>query len=221
MPKPAPKSDAREELASAIEARERARKAVSDAQLAEEKSREHLYAARARVRELQAEASTPRSADDLVAAIAGEGHVDILEMDKPAAEVLAALQVAERQVEAWRRACALAEQQVPIRQDALGRCEAKAKERANAALADAINVGELLAEAEQGAATIVALRAKLLFVSSILPRDDSRRAGIAEFLGRAWLQTEYDDGWRKNPTVAPLMSALAALQRDAEATIAP
>jgi hypothetical protein len=219
MPKFAPKSDARQKLAEAINELHAARQGVTDARVAEERSRECLYAARDRVSTLRAEADKPRSADALVAAIAGGEAVDILEMDKPAAEAIKAMEVAEQHVQSWRRACALAEDNVPIREAACARAEDRVKQCAAAALANAIGVDKLLAEAEEAAATILALRAKLMFVSSLLPHDSAQRAAIADFLARAWLQTEYDDRWRKNPSVKALADALAALQHDAEARI--
>ena len=208
----------RDLLKAAIAERERARKALDDARVAEKKAREHYFEAQRHAADLRREAETHEDGDDVIAAIcSGEGHV--LELQRPRAEALKEIEIADEKARAWKSAADGAEQAVPVREAAAARAADHVKQCANAALAAAVGVDKLLEEAEQAARTILGLRAKLLFVCTILPRDSAQRAAVSDFLARAWLQDEYSEAWKKNPSVKALADAVAALQHDAEAAI--
>ena len=215
-----PQHGERGELAKAIAEKQQAAQMLADARSAEGRAREASFDAQHRADALRAEASKARADDDaIIASVAGGAVANIIELERAGTKALEAINEAETEREAWKRTADRAEQAIVARTDALASAEDRVKQCASAVLASEIDVEKMLAEAEEAAATIVALRARLMFVSSILPQDDSRRAGIAEFLGRAWLKNEDDDGWRKNPTVAPLSRALASLRHDSEATV--
>jgi hypothetical protein len=213
--------DPRANLAAAINERDTAARALKDAKVAEDRAREAYYAADAALAEVRTKADAPRSPDELVAALSVEGHVDIIELDKPAAEIRAEIEVAEQKVQGWRRALDLSEQAVPARERALDIAESKVKQRAAEVFATQIDVPKLLAEAQIGADWIVGQRAAFIFLMTILPAGPDHDA-IAHFMIRPWLLDEQSgDGWRRNPSIKPFSEALEALLRDPNAEVSP
>jgi hypothetical protein len=203
----------RERLAEAINDRDAARQAVVDARYAEDKAREHTYAAEHEADELRKRAEAPESGDDAVAAIT---RGDVLELARPAAEARAAIEAAEQRIAAWRHAADLAESAVPIRQDALERGEKRVEECARAVVVESIDIDKMLAETKEAADWLVGQRALLLHLMSILPRESPDRAAVSDYLASPWLAGEYDDKWRKNPSIKPYAQAFEQLLRDPE-----
>jgi hypothetical protein len=213
-------SDQRKALASAINERDAAARALDDAKAASERARDALYAAEDRAADLRKEAAeADRSPDEVVAALSSGGDIDILSIERPRAESLAQIEVADEKVSAWRRAVDLAEGAVPVRERAVDIAEGKVKQRAAEVFATQIDVPKMLAEAQVGADWIVARRAVLMHLRLILPDGEDERA-IEHFLSRPWLLDEHSgDGWKRNPAIAPLREAFERLQVDAEAVI--
>jgi phage shock protein A len=211
----APKSDARQKLAEAINELHAARQSVADARVAEERARECLYAARDRVSELRAEADKPRSADALVAAIAGGEAVDILEMDKPAAEAIKAMEVAEHHVEAWRHAVETAEQAIEARTGALDHMEHKVSDAAKQALCEQLQPDKLIEAHDAAYKQLAIARARLRFAGWLLPHPQSQ--AILNRLNATFRNENRFDDCRRDPVNADLVAAYEALQRDADA----
>jgi hypothetical protein len=211
---------ARLALATAIDERDAAVRALDDASGAAEKAREAYYSAEDRAADLRKfAAEAEKSPDEVVAALSSGGDIDILNIERPRAELLAQIEVADEKVSAWRRALDLAEGAVPVRERAVDWAERKVKQRAAEVFATQIDVPKLLAEAEQAAQMIVGLRVRLMFVRSLIPSESPEHAAVDHFLSRPWLLHEYSDTWKCNSAIAPYRAAFEALLRDSEAKI--
>jgi hypothetical protein len=208
---------ARGQLAQAIRERERARAAVDDARAAEHAARIASFEAKRHADTLRAEVDKPKSDGDVIAAISG-GVDDVIALERPATEIRAAIALADQKAAAWRNAADQAEQAIPVRERALAEAEDRVKQCAVAVLASVLDVTTMLKDARDAADWIVNQRAGFLYLMSILP-DGPIHQALADFMRRAWLIGEFDEAWRRNPSIKPFADALARLKADAEAEI--
>lgn len=199
-------------LASAIKEREQAARALADATNAVARAGEAWSTAIDKREALRRQEPAP--APDIVESILSG---DTLALERPD-EKARKIAEAEGEIERWSSMRDAAEQAVEARERALDRAEKIVDSQARVVLGSVLDVTTMLKDARDAADWIVNQRAGFLYLMSILPDGHDHQA-LADFMRRPFLQGEYDDGWRKNPSIKPFADALAALQHDADAAI--
>jgi len=90
-----------------------------------------------------------------------------------------------------------------------------------AVLGASVPVLEMVKEATQLRDQLMAARARLFFMDSVLPQTSRESASINKFLSHGFLEPEWHGGWQAHPAVQPWTAALAALRTDADAPLPP
>ncbi|MGA3064666.1 MAG: hypothetical protein ABSD90_15845 [Methylocystis sp.] len=202
----------RAELREAISEREQARKALDDAHAAVSRAGEAWSAAIEKREALRRQEPAP--APDVVESILAGDTLALERPDEKAREITEA----EREIKRWSSMRDAAEEAVEARTRALAEAEKQVDRAARAVLAAGIDVSAMLADAQTAADWIVNRRAVFLHLMSVL-KDGPEYDQLSRFMAKTWLIGEFDETWKRNPSIAPYASALTALQRDAEARI--
>jgi hypothetical protein len=196
-------------LRAAIADAKTARRNLEDAHSAARKAEDHVYGAKQRLaaaREDNANAGYPEA---FISRLASGADVDVLELDRPAAECRAKIEHAEQEVAAWCRAHEAAKAAVNDREKHVPILEHKVSESAR----DVVRNSEAVARLMDGLAAmqddVARRRGALQFLTrnGLLP--EPQKAAVAHLL-RADLDSYADNAWP---------AALDALMRDADAVL--
>ena len=134
-------------------------------------------------------------------------------------EKAAAEAEAQREIDALIATCAALETAVAERSRALETARRQVERAAAEVLLDAIDVEQLMRDAEAAQATVIGQHAVLAFLSSALLGNSPERKAIAEFNGRSWLHADFAN-WPRLPAVAPFRVLAEALRTDPDAKLA-
>jgi predicted nucleic acid-binding Zn-ribbon protein len=207
-------------LAAAIADAETARRNLEIARVAAGNAENQVYEARGKLEAMRerepANGASPDRILEVLAAAGSEFDVNALEM--PGEDARREEAKVENEIAAWGRARDVAEQAIPDRQLAVERAERKVEIAARRVICADIDVGRLVAEAEEAATSIVEKRIILLHLMRLLPDGDDRKA-IEKFMARPWLSHEFSGAWQNHPVIAPYRAIYAALMRDASAPV--
>jgi hypothetical protein len=210
----------RAELATAIAAAESARQSLSTARTAAGNAESRLYEAIGKLEDLRklAPGNDAASQDHVLEALAAATPgFDILALSMPDADARALESKAENEIVAWRSAHQNAEKSIPDRQEAVEYADRRVDAAARAVIASSVDVGRLISEAEEAAASIVEKRIRLIYLRQLLD-DEADRQAIAMFLSRPWLD-EGSENWKSHPVVVQHRAAYDELLRDATAPL--
>ncbi len=170
------RSEARTALAQAINERVAAIANLNDARSAASKAAEHVYDARKKLEELRETNVTPASSAAVIAGLAS-GSLDVLELDRPRAELRAKIEAAEAELNAWQSARKVAEEAVPVRERAVEWVERNLRSAAIAVLRESVPVAQLADELDKLQEEVIARRLalKYLWLHDALPADNKER----------------------------------------------
>jgi hypothetical protein len=168
------RDDARAELAAAIADAETARRNLEIARLAFSNSENQVFERRDKLDALRKIETEKVSQDHVLEALAAGSDFDVNELKTSDSEARAREEKAEVDIATWVRARDVAGQAIPDRRLAVERADRKVEIAAHRVICADIDVGRLVAEAEEAAASIVAKRIMLLHIRTLLPDGRGR-----------------------------------------------
>ncbi|OAI28693.1 hypothetical protein A1351_11355 [Methylosinus sp. R-45379] len=213
-----PRDPARVALAEAIQDAVTARQNLDDARAAATTAERHSWRASERLDAARAEAGNLGRPEAFIASLASGAAINVLELDRPAADARAKVETAEAELDAWRKARDTAKGLIPDRARTVEYAERRVTAAAAEVVRQSIDVDALLREAEDAQAAVVGKRAALIQLRNILP-DGAEREAIQAFLALPWLAHEGNGRWKDHASVQSLSDAIQTLLRDADAEL--
>jgi colicin import membrane protein len=204
-------STARAALAHAIEEEHVARQNLADARAAVDKAKGHAWRAESDLDKLHRQAEEPPDADAMLAQIAAG---DVAELARPASELRSRIADGEEHVDVWRKARAVAEQSIPIREEALDWAQTRVANAVSAVVAGETNIDAMIAVTVEAQETALRRRAALLGVARSLAHGSAERRRLEDFLAEAWLAPLED-----LPAAVAWEAARTALKADPNAPL--
>jgi hypothetical protein len=196
-------------LRAAIADAETARRNLDDARSAARKAEDHVYDAKQRLAALREGNATAGYPEAFISRLASGAEVDVLELDRPAAECRSRIEAAEQEVAAWRRVHEAAKSAVNDHERACPILEHRVADAAREVIRNSEAVARLTDGLEAMQDDVARRRGALQFLlhKQLLP--DSAKADVAHLL-RADVDSHLDTEWQ---------SAFDALKRDADAVL--
>ncbi|HEY8124527.1 MAG TPA: hypothetical protein VIF88_03795 [Methylocystis sp.] len=216
----AERSPARVALATALAEHANAERDHRAAREAVEKARERAWSAQDRLAALQerpAEA-TANPATVFLAAIQAGREPSIAELEGPANTRAAEEASIQAEITALSKTRAALDAAVTEREGAIAYAKGKIRDAVAEVLRVETDVAGLLREAEAVAADIVARRAMLMQLRSLLPVG-AEKSAIDSFIARPWLIHELHGGYVSHAAAQSVSRAHDALLRDADAAL--
>ncbi|MGO9770417.1 MAG: hypothetical protein ACLPSW_12845 [Roseiarcus sp.] len=212
-----PRSPQREALASAIANLGRAEDDLRLARAAAGKVRDRAWAAQDRLEALRSEHQTAPAnpAGAFIAAMREGRDAGVAELVAPTKTREVAEADIQREIDALTTTRAALDRAIPDREKALSAAKSKLAGAVAEVLRSETDVPRLLKEAEAVAADIVAQRAMLMQLRSLLPAG-AEKSAIESFIARPWLVNELNG---QHPTGQAVRAAYEALLRDADAAL--
>ena len=190
MSKEQPRTEARASLAQAINSHVAAIANLNDARSAASKAAEHVYDARKKLNELRETNIAPASSAAVISGLAS-GSLDVLELDRPRAELRAKIETTEQELSAWQSARKVAEEAVPGRERAVEWTQRALHDAAVAVLRESNAFAPLTAELDELQERVIEKRLalKFLFLHGAVPDDGKQH--VASLLNKyAWQPTD-------------------------------
>jgi hypothetical protein len=187
---------------------ETARHNLADAHSAARKAEDHVYDTKHRLaalREDEAKAGYP----DFISKLAAGADVDVLALDRPAAECRSRIDTAEQEVAAWRRVHEAAKAAVNDRERHVPILEHKVSESARDVIRNSEAVARLMDGLAEMQVEVGRRRAALHFLMSKQLLPEAAKESVARIL-RADFDSHLDTEWQ---------SAFDELKRDADAPL--
>jgi hypothetical protein len=197
----------RDALRQAIADAETARRNLADARSAASKAEDRVYDAKHRLAALREGSANAGIPEAFLSRLADDNELDVLELDRPAAECRAKIEGLEQELVTWRNVCEAAKTAIQDRERHVPILEHKVADAAR----DVIRNSDAVARLMDGLAALqddVARRRgalQFLMLKQLLP--EAAKADVARIL-RADLDSYTDNAWP---------AALDALMRDADA----
>ncbi|MGO9238255.1 MAG: hypothetical protein ACLP4V_30740, partial [Methylocella sp.] len=182
---------------------------------------EHVYDARKKLEELRETNVTPASSAAVIAGLAS-GSLDVLELDRPRAELRAKIEAVEQQLNAWQSARKVAEEAVPGRERAVEWSQRKLHDAAIAVLRESNAFAPLADDLDELQERVIEKRLalKFLWLHSAVPNDDKERVeSLLNKFGMMPLANFTPAEFVNHPTTKQWESALVALMADADAAL--
>ena len=223
------RSPARAALAQSINEHTAAMANLNDARSAASKAVEHVYDARKKLDELRETNIAPASSAAVISGLAS-GSLDVLELDRPRAELRAKIEAAEQELNAWQSARKVAEEAVPGRERAVEWAQRKSRDAAIMVLRESGAAERLMTGLDELRADYLSRRVALMFIEHLAsaycvehggrPEDDEticRVRGALSDSGRA----EFAVGTRpdQHPAMKAWEAALTELMSSADAEL--
>lgn len=220
---------AREALALAQNDAEEARRLRDEARRAQSLAFGRLVDAQDRLENLKAETEAQekrerllidtqeigRYRDAVISALAAGD--DVLAVANPKAERAARIKEAEGEIESWRKARSIAEEEANFREQVLKQRLEKVDGAASRVIAAGVDVDALVSEAEALEKALVERRLLMGFLSRHVGEADHAR--INAFRKRPLSALDSVDAWRSAPVTEAWRQAHTALTRDANAPL--
>ncbi len=212
-------TSAREALAEALAAEADARDALKDAQTAASRASQLIFGMMSAVDDLERQiAEADRNPRALIEALAaGGGVAELVESSSALRQKLAAKQT---ELDTLRQARDAAEQEIPVRQNALDWAGRNVARLAAEVVAAEIDVAPLIAAAASAQEGVMAQRAELLAINRAMAEGEAKTR-LAVFLAEPWLIDEMRGDWTKRPEAIRVEHWAEALKRDARAERPP
>jgi hypothetical protein len=187
---------------------ETARRNLEDARSAARKAGEYVFDAKQRLAALR-EDNAKAYPEAFISSLASGADVDVLELDRPAAEWRAQIEAAEQELAAWRRAHEAAEAAIQDREKPITMSAFKVDSAAREVIRNSDAVARLTDGLEAMQQEVARRRSALQFLAlrGLLP--ETEKEGVARLL-RADFDTHVDNAWQ---------AAFDELKRDADALL--
>lgn len=137
----------------------------------------------------------------------------------PQTEIRKNIDIAERDLESWRYATAIAEAEIPTREDAVRKAAERVDAAAKEVVRSEVDVARLIAEAEKSQAGVVERRLFLMHIDRLLPDRSEERAALLEFFAKRWLYEEMSGAWKFSKVAKTRLAAFEELKHNSDAEI--
>jgi len=219
MSKEQPRTEARASLAQAINEHVAAQANLNDARSAASKASEHVWDTRKKLEELRGTDVAPASSNAVISGLAS-GSLDVLELDRPRAELRAKIETTEQELNAWQAARKVAEESVPVRERAVEWSQRAVRDAAIAVLRESGAFMPLINELDELQERVIEKRLslKFLLLHGAVPDDDKQH--VEHLLNVQMPLSHYTPPQCVNhPVTQQYEAVLAALMANADAAI--
>jgi hypothetical protein len=196
-------------LRAAIADAETARRNLADAHSAARKAEDHVYDAKHRLAAAREGNATAVYPEAFISRLASGAEVDVLELDRPAAECRSRIDTAEQEVAAWRGVFEAAKGAVNDREKHVPILEHRVADAARDVIRHSEAVARLTDGLEALQADVAGRRGALHFLMQKQLLPEAAKESVARIL-RADFDSYLDTEWQ---------SAFDALKRDADAVL--